>query len=452
MRFPPKAFATAALAPEVVAVVLAGLAEAGIAVQNQENAAYIAQAAWDGMTEYTHDAINNAVANIAEGIVILHMGSEIISDFISGADTVVDYGENETPITVNGDLSEWETLEIVETGGSDVVDLLPSSAIGLTTVQSTSYWPFGSGLASNVKVKLNTTNQNTYVIASSYYTKISSWHKQVRAQYFLNGVASDWVILENDDGIYRSTDHALGFHSVSLGISADGTVRFYADDMEIGSGTVAVGTVFYSAGIYSSNCTGSGQYASSVDSTVVLVPETDYTVDEDKRVAFPGTWTGTDLNVDTATGTGTGTITPPTTGVTDLTTTNTWLGNIWQILNNSLNSIKTSLLSIVASIAALTAAPTVGIDWTPIKTIGTGFSTLFPFSLPWDLSRILTSFNASEWNGQITIAAHSVLANFDFIISFAWFDNIRGIVKGLEVVAFDLGLIMITRKLLGGAS
>lgn len=91
-----------------------------------------------------------------------------------------------------------------------------------------------------------------------------------------------------------------------------------------------------------------------------------------------------------------------------------------------------------------------GIDWQPLKKGATTITRKFPFSLPWDLYNSFKQLDGSSWDGKIDINIDTKLADFIFEIDLGMFDAIRNIVKRIELLIFDVGLILATRKLMGG--
>lgn len=148
-------------------------------------------------------------------------------------------------------------------------------------------------------------------------------------------------------------------------------------------------------------------------------------------------------------------INPPVTwpATPDLTGILEALKNLWNSIIQGFAGLGAKVVAIPAAIAlALQGNPGETINWEPIKSVGTGLTTAFPFSLPWDVQRIFSSLNGAEWNGVAEINVEGVLAKFDFDINIEqWFGGVRPIVKTAEVICFDLALILATRKLLGGA-
>lgn len=100
-------------------------------------------------------------------------------------------------------------------------------------------------------------------------------------------------------------------------------------------------------------------------------------------------------------------------------------------------------------------ADTSKINWEPLKVTGTLFTTKFPFSLPWDILRTFQALliddpKMPKWD----IKWHDQILNrdFGFTIDLSNYDRIFKIARNFILVALNVGLIMATRKLVGGAS
>lgn len=93
-----------------------------------------------------------------------------------------------------------------------------------------------------------------------------------------------------------------------------------------------------------------------------------------------------------------------------------------------------------------------GIDLTPLRVAGQLFTTKFPFSLPWDLLHSFTQLNGGNFNTklEINVPDTNILKGMRFSVDFAQFESIVSVVKVIELLCFDIGLILLTRKLLGG--
>jgi len=91
-----------------------------------------------------------------------------------------------------------------------------------------------------------------------------------------------------------------------------------------------------------------------------------------------------------------------------------------------------------------------GIDWQPLKKGASTITRKFPFSLPWDLYNSFKQLDGGSWDGKLDINIDTKLADFVFNIDLGMFDAIRNIVKKIELLIFDVGLILATRRLMGG--
>lgn len=96
-----------------------------------------------------------------------------------------------------------------------------------------------------------------------------------------------------------------------------------------------------------------------------------------------------------------------------------------------------------------------GIDWRPLKMSGALFTTRFPFSLPWDLMRTFKALLIDDPSPPVwDIKWHDEILNkdFGFKLDLTKYNTIFKISRAFVLVALMVGLIMATRKLLGGAT
>lgn len=93
-----------------------------------------------------------------------------------------------------------------------------------------------------------------------------------------------------------------------------------------------------------------------------------------------------------------------------------------------------------------------GINWGPLIVAGELLATKFPFSLPWDFKKSFESLAIKE-DDEFKIEINfenDLMGNIDFDIDFSKFNNLFLIVRSIELLLFDVGLILLTRNLMGG--
>lgn len=123
-----------------------------------------------------------------------------------------------------------------------------------------------------------------------------------------------------------------------------------------------------------------------------------------------------------------------------------WLSNILTTLKNILSRLRDLISSLTNAIDKFfdLSQP---INLAPLNMSAVTFTTKFPFSLPWDLLHSFTILGgtgvAPSWD--INYMATTVSINFDFV------DDWIPFIRFMELLIFDVGLIMATRRLLGGA-
>lgn len=94
------------------------------------------------------------------------------------------------------------------------------------------------------------------------------------------------------------------------------------------------------------------------------------------------------------------------------------------------------------------------INWEPLKQQLYFFKWKFPFCLPWDLGRAFTSLESQEaWDRKIPIRLPAGLAigdAYNFDIDLSMWQPAVDVARKVELFLFDIGLIMIARKVMGG--
>lgn len=131
---------------------------------------------------------------------------------------------------------------------------------------------------------------------------------------------------------------------------------------------------------------------------------------------------------------------------------------LWDYLKDVLERIYNGILSIPRSVSDAVGRffdLTIPINLTPLIVAGTTFSTVFPFSLPWDLYNSFATLNVSsikpDFNFDLSSLPLASICGFSYLeIDLSLFDGLFVVVRTFELILFDIGLILLTRKLLGG--
>lgn len=99
-----------------------------------------------------------------------------------------------------------------------------------------------------------------------------------------------------------------------------------------------------------------------------------------------------------------------------------------------------------------TATGTVSLDLSPLKSLGGVLTSKFPFSIPWDLSNAVQGLKATpkapHWT--ITFPSNYFIGGGTIDIDFAQFQTWANIVRWGLLIAFNIGLIMLTRTIIRG--
>lgn len=124
-------------------------------------------------------------------------------------------------------------------------------------------------------------------------------------------------------------------------------------------------------------------------------------------------------------------------------------------MTESATSIKSAAASIEASASAnqnLYNTNSKKINWSKLSAPANLLTTKFPFSLPWDFLNSFKSLSAEPEKPNWTIQFSSkFIGDVKIPLDFSIFDPIIYMCRGFELLLFDIGLILTTRKLLGGA-
>jgi hypothetical protein len=172
----------------------------------------------------------------------------------------------------------------------------------------------------------------------------------------------------------------------------------------------------------------------------------------------------------------------PAGSATDTGTVTGWLSNLWEqtkALTDSLSTtisgaitdaitgvrtavgdiattvtgaISVALTDVVTGVKAITDTTTPA-NFEPLKVAWNTFTNKFPFSLPWDILHSFSSLSmANSFNPVINIgvADTTLLRGFNFNIDLTKFVGLLTIVRVIELLLFDIGLVMVTRRILGG--
>ncbi len=122
------------------------------------------------------------------------------------------------------------------------------------------------------------------------------------------------------------------------------------------------------------------------------------------------------------------------------------------VISGKADAIRQSVDNVNSSINVLTDTSG-AINFEPLKKVGTLFTTAFPFSLPFDLYNSfakVADVQAREPNFDIQLNT-PLLGEVDFDIDISMWRNLIAVMRTFELICFDIGLIFVTRKLLGGA-
>lgn len=92
------------------------------------------------------------------------------------------------------------------------------------------------------------------------------------------------------------------------------------------------------------------------------------------------------------------------------------------------------------------------INMEPLKIAGQELTNKFPFSLPWDMLRSIQAIEVtgSQPDLNIVVPNTNILKGMSFNVDLSMFQDIINVTRKFEIIIFDIGLILLTRRLLGG--
>ncbi|MGE5629199.1 MAG: hypothetical protein ACM3X7_14020 [Solirubrobacterales bacterium] len=125
----------------------------------------------------------------------------------------------------------------------------------------------------------------------------------------------------------------------------------------------------------------------------------------------------------------------------------------------STDAVSTNILDvgqrIISTMENIFNPPTsIPLDFTPMIAVGSVITTKFPFSIPFDLVNSFSAFNvaavAPKWT--IEFPSNYFIGGGTVVVDFAQFETWAVIIRWFILIIFGVGLIMATRRLMGGSS
>lgn len=234
-------------------------------------------------------------------------------------------------------------------------------------------------------------------------------------------------------------------YEIMLGISTSGEVDVYVDGVLLGSKTIDgiswCGQAMIAGG-YHEYWTNTIQTVPLTDQDVIINNNYyDNSIDYSGRVVnVPSTNVGDYVGENPVAVPTTDTAIPVGGVDTEIGTITGWLSQTYAKVTSGIDSFTGS----VARFFDLS----IPVDLSPLQIAGTTFTTKFPFSLPWDLKNAFNLMVATpvapEWT--ISYMGNDISFNFDLV------ENYVPMIRTFMLILFDVGLILVTRKLLGGAA
>lgn len=143
---------------------------------------------------------------------------------------------------------------------------------------------------------------------------------------------------------------------------------------------------------------------------------------------------------------------PPEIGVTDTNDGLSWLGSLMNLVIDTLGRLISAIGNLGKTLLEFVTEFVIGdldnIDLESLKL--PELNNVFPFSIPWDIANILNVLSAEPLAPEFTWPISNVDGTeLELTVSLADFSPVMETVRTCEVVAFVVGLAVMTRKLLG---
>lgn len=128
-----------------------------------------------------------------------------------------------------------------------------------------------------------------------------------------------------------------------------------------------------------------------------------------------------------------------------------WLENIWA----QMVATKTAVITLSKTVSDFIVPPApVSVNLEPLKLTGVALTNVFPFSLPWDLARSMNPFyTTSSFVPILSLGPFNMpgVGACTWAINLSNWSPAVALVRAMELLFFDIGLVLLTRKLMGGA-
>lgn len=132
-----------------------------------------------------------------------------------------------------------------------------------------------------------------------------------------------------------------------------------------------------------------------------------------------------------------------------------WLTRFWdwvQTIPKYLTDIKTAVIDSAKSITDVLTADT-ALDTEPLKLAANSLTTRFPFSLPWDLYRALNVVNVQSSFDPLEVSFYNPIDHSPIAFTIdpkPFTDVLAPITRAGFLILYGVGLVFVTRKLMGG--
>lgn len=362
------------------------------------------QSVWGGVSSWTQDFVNTLVASGSRSVSYGSDGATFNLDYSSASDWV-----NGVILSCAGSTNVWLDDFVME-------KTYDGGAVSFNHSSGTVIFNFSYTLGSTFYVLGNNTGWGdalapftAHVFKDSADWVCEVWNRLGEYKVYRRvGFASSWPVVD-------SANYSLKFAKTSGVVVVGGTAVIPETDVR-----------------------------SSID------PDWDLS---NREVGFPADWvwpndflnkdkSSLQVRVPPADAPGSGTDQGSVTG---------WLSNVWNMVKNVWTAIKGLPASIWAALADLLGIDfgATAVDVGPLRSVGVEVTTKFPFSLPWDLKRLVVvpdeqvpesfSFRFPYVSGEFTVPIPDFLS------------TVASWVRAGELLLFGVGLVWGTRKMVGGS-
>lgn len=122
---------------------------------------------------------------------------------------------------------------------------------------------------------------------------------------------------------------------------------------------------------------------------------------------------------------------------------------------SAVKSISVTLSDVLSSVKSIASSLTDGlvgdlsqVNFQPVLATYTDLSQKFPFSIPWDISRVISILNVPVQAPSFQVSFPDFKGGYAvYNVDISWLNTYINVIRTLEVIVFDIMLIVVSRKL-----